>query len=107
MDYLISAFILWLCAAVFTGIAVHARRAEKPMWFWSGTSVSPEAVRDIPAYNRANARMWMIYAVPFWVLPILQFFVKEISIFIPIWVVFGLFWMIWRYRRIEREFIRK
>lgn len=32
------------------------------MHFWSRSKVMPEEISDIPAYNRANALMWAIYA---------------------------------------------
>lgn len=51
---------------LFSGIGAYAWRRKDPMWFWSGTTVNPDTVSDIPAYNRANAIMWMIYALPYW-----------------------------------------
>ena len=37
------------------------------MWFWSGSSVSEDEISDIPAYNRANGIMWIVYSLVFWV----------------------------------------
>ena len=36
------------------------------MWFWSGTTVKPENISDIPAYNHANAIMWWVYSLLYW-----------------------------------------
>ncbi|MGN1350002.1 MAG: hypothetical protein ACI4VM_03280 [Anaerovoracaceae bacterium] len=63
--------IIWLCimvpcSALFTMIGVYARNRKKPMWFWSGTTVEEKEIADIPAYNRANGRMWIGYSLPFW-----------------------------------------
>ncbi len=56
----------WVCAASFLGLGLFARRYQKPMWFWSGTTVAPESISDISAYNRANSRMWLCFSLPFW-----------------------------------------
>lgn len=56
-----------LCLAIlFCGIGCYAWRREKPMWFWSGTTVKPENISDIPAYNHANAIMWWVYSLLYW-----------------------------------------
>lgn len=51
---------------LFCGIGAYAWRRKAPMWFWSGTTIDPDTVSDIPSYNRANAIMWMIYSLPYW-----------------------------------------
>ena len=55
------AVILWLCAAVMLGVGCYAKSRREPMHFWSGTTVPAEKIHDVPAYNRACARMWWIY----------------------------------------------
>lgn len=70
----IMALCSWLCAVIFWGIAIVFRHRTGPAHFWSGSTVELWEIRDIPAYNRANARMWGIYgalwavtgAVAFW-----------------------------------------
>ena len=32
------------------------------MHFWAGSTVEPDNITDIPAYNRANGIMWAVYA---------------------------------------------
>lgn len=54
----ICASISWLCSMLFFFIAHWARTRKEPMHFWAGSSISPHSIRDIPAYNRAHARMW-------------------------------------------------
>lgn len=55
------AVILWICAAAFLLIGSWAAHRRDPMHFWSGSTVKPEELRDIPAYNHACARMWWAY----------------------------------------------
>lgn len=57
------AAICWLCSLIFGAIAIWAFKSKEPMHFWSGTTVSPEEITDIPAYNRANGWMWTIYTI--------------------------------------------
>ena len=54
------------CGALFFGLGVWANRLEKPMHFWSGSSIDPKTVIDIPEYNRKNAVMWKWYSLPYW-----------------------------------------
>lgn len=63
----------WICGVFFLAFGLYARRREKPVWFWSGSTVEPDTIVDIPAYNRANGRMWIIYSLPFWVCGLVSF----------------------------------
>ena len=68
--------IIWLITMVpvsllITGIGVYAWRREKPMWFWSGSTVEESEISDIPAYNRANGIMWLGFALVMWISTIL------------------------------------
>lgn len=70
---------IWLCimlpiAGLFTGLGVYARRREKPMWFNSGRPVEAREITDVPAYNRANGRMWIAFSLVYWVGAALGFF---------------------------------
>ena len=74
--------MIWLVlmlplSALFTGIGVFAWRRKKPMWFWSGSTVDASEIRDIPAYNRANGIMWLVFSLPFWISTALGFFHME------------------------------
>ena len=63
----ILIFISALAAGLlFTAIGVYAWRREKPMWFWIEPEIDPASLADIPAYNRANGKMWLIYSLIFW-----------------------------------------
>ncbi|WP_238917457.1 hypothetical protein [Clostridium sp. YIM B02555] len=65
MDFgnIIFAAICCLCSLIFGVIALWAFKRKDPMHFWSGTTVRPEEITDIPSYNRANGLMWTIYTI--------------------------------------------
>ena len=64
---MVFSVITALCAAFFTGMGIYAWKRKKPMWFWSGSSVSENDISDVAAYNRANGIMWICYSALFWV----------------------------------------
>ena len=66
MELFIWLIITIPISALFTGMGVFAWRRKKPMWFWSGSEV-----REVPAYNRANGIMWLVYSCVFWISTVL------------------------------------
>lgn len=69
---------IWLiiclfCAMIFIIIGIYAIKSKKPMHFWSGSTVSPSEIRDIPKYNKANGIMWILYSSIFVLSGILGF----------------------------------
>ena len=66
METAIWLIIMMPCSALFTGIGIYARHRKKPMWFWSGSTVKESEISDIPAYNRANGRMWIAFSLVLW-----------------------------------------
>ena len=113
----IAAIVIWLlavlgCGILFFGIGIWAERSEKPVHFWSGTKVDPRKVKDIPAYNHANARMWKFYSLPYMVSGALGGFsfwgewLMSAGVAILLSACFpGVIFLIRRYRQIEKEFI--
>ena len=102
----------WGCAAVFTAIAVHARRGKEPVNFWTGVSVDPRSVRDIPAFNGENSNMWLVYSVPYWISGGVSFFfgagdhVAVIAVVLLVLACFpGIVLLIRHYRKIEKKYI--
>lgn len=61
-------------SALLTGIGIYAWKRKKPMWFWSGSTVSENEITNIPAYNRANGVMWICYSIAFWISTIMGLF---------------------------------
>ena len=102
----------WGCAGVFTGIALHGRKKNTPMGFWSGTTVDPRSVVDILAYNRENSNMWLVYSIPYWISGVVSFFfgagdfVAMIAVAIlMIACVPGIGILIWWYRKICNRYV--
>ncbi|MBR3973066.1 MAG: hypothetical protein IKJ99_03830 [Oscillospiraceae bacterium] len=104
-------FCSLLCAIIFYGIGVWARKRKDPMHFYSGVAVDPKIISDIPAYNRENARMWKAFSVPFWLCAlcsILTFWDRRFStVSIALLVVgctVGSGWLIAKYHRILKKY---
>ena len=103
------------CGALFFGIGVWAARSEKPMHFWSGSTVDPRTITNIPAYNRANARMWKKFSVPFWMCGVLaiasvwaEWCAAACTILIVVGSIGGGIWIVLRYQKISRTYtVRK
>ena len=96
----------FLCGGAFLGIGIWAKKRKDPMHFYSGTKVDPRSIADIPAYNRVNGRMWMIYSVPFWLSGVIAFFhVGAAAIIMGLACVPGFLWLIFQYKRICREYM--
>ena len=63
---ILMTFVNLMCAGIFYGIGVWAQKRKDPMHFYSGTTVDPKTISDVPAYNRENSRLWKQYSIPFW-----------------------------------------
>ncbi len=103
----------WGSALLFLVLGIQAARLKKPMHFWSGATVDPDTISDIPAYNRANGRMWALYSVPFWISGVLGGLELVIhSVWLPIGCVlvmgfagtFGIWWLVKTYKSIEKKY---
>ena len=104
--------IIWLlcvggCAAAFTGIGIYAYRREEPMFFWSGSTVRREELRDVEAYNHANGIMWILYSIPSWISTISYFWFPQFAVtLLVISVTLGLGVLIYAYRKIYQKYKR-
>ncbi len=79
-----GSVIIWLVIMVpvsvcFTALGVYAWKRVKPMWFWSGSTVGEEEISNVPAYNRANGIMWIVFSLLFWACTILGFVSMKIA----------------------------
>ena len=108
---IIMCFVGFGCGALFFGIGYFAESSKKPIHFYSGTSVDPNTITDIPSYNRENARMWKLYSVPYWltgVIGILSAFDERLSaicgILIGIAGTAGIGWLVLTYKRIYNKY---
>jgi hypothetical protein len=99
------ATICWLCSLLFGAIAIWAFKSKEPIHFWSGTTVSPEEITDIPAYNRANGWMWTIYTIGMILTGIVSLFNILISVVLLVVIcVPGIFVLMIVYNRIYNKY---
>lgn len=105
MENLIFALIMFPCAASFTALGIFAWKRKKPMWFWSGSEVKPWQIRDIPAYNRANGLMWIIFSMGFWASAVLSLFnVPAAGVLAMVTCVLGIPGLVIVYNRIYKKY---
>ena len=52
----------WVCALACGAVALWAFKRRDPMHFVAGTTVKTENITAVKEYNRANGRMWTVYA---------------------------------------------
>ena len=106
MAIIVMLLCNWLCGGTFVGMSIWAKKRKDPMHFYSGTSVDPRKITDVPAYNQANARMWMTYSMPFWISSIVAFFhTGAAAVIMGVSCMPGFLWLIFRYRRICKEYM--
>lgn len=102
---LILLVCMWVCAGIFLGFGLYARRLTDPMWFWSGTTVPRDSVTDVPAYNQANSRMWIFYSLPWWIGGLLSLFSALVGAVIAVAAcTAGLGWLLWFHGKIEKRY---
>ena len=103
---------IWLlcvggCAAIFTGIGIYAMHRKEPMWFWSGSTVRKEELKDVEAYNRANGIMWIVFSAPQWISTILYFWYPGAAVaLMVVGYTLGLGVLIYAYHKIYQKFKR-
>lgn len=105
MEWIVFEIPIAICMLIFGGIGVYALKSKKPIHFWSGTTVKPEEISDIRAYNRANAKMWFVFDIPF----VVAFVVAPFEMMIAAGCILfgctvGLGLIIATYARIEKKY---
>mgnify|MGYP001630791211 CR=1 FL=1 len=106
LSRIILAVCCWLCAVLFIGVGIYSLRTKKPMHFWSGAVVKQSEIRDIPAYNRENAVMWLIYGgcdVLIGFLGVFGYFSASALLFCSS-IIIGIPLLVLNYRRIYRKY---
>ncbi|MDV0443664.1 hypothetical protein [Methanorbis rubei] len=105
-DSFIMAFCCWICGFIFLCIGIWAYRSKKPIHFWAGSTVSPAEISDVSAYNKANAVLWTVYSIPYFVIGVLGFFVETTiaGILLVIVCVGGLPVLVFAYLRIYKKY---
>ena len=108
----IMLFCNMICSIIFISISIWADIKKTPMHFYSGTSIEPWMVSDVSAYNKANAKMWLKFSLPF----ILSFICNIVAFFVPLFLAVGavlisldctvgIAWLMITYQKIEKKFI--
>ena len=93
------------CALLFIGIGIYAARLEKPMWFWSGSTVDPETITNVKQYNWENARMWGLYSLWYWVAGFLWFWRPIAAVaFLTVGATLGTGLLVHAYLKIEKRY---
>ena len=100
-----------ICAGSFYGIGVLAAKRKEPMHFYSGSTVDPRSISDIPAYNRENAMMWKQFSLPFFLsaaCSVAGLWIKALQIaglvILLVGCTVGIGWLLVRYNRILRKY---
>lgn len=108
---IITIVVSFGCGMLFYGIGLWAEKGRGPMNFWSGTTVDPRTISDIPAYNHACGQMWKRYSIPYWLaglLGIAGFWRNWLAIFSGalsfLGATAGIVWLVCNYLRIEKTF---
>ena len=108
---ILMTFVNLLCAGIFYGIGFWAQKRNDPMHFYTGTTVDPKTISDIPAYNRENAKMWKVFSVPFWLcagcaLGSIWFDVLMIVsiVLLALGCTVGIGWLICKYQKILKKY---
>ncbi len=96
---IIMLVCMWFCAGLFLGFGLYALRREEPMWFWSGEKVPKDTVTDVPAYNKAHSRLFLLYSLPWWLGGLLG-----LAHPLAAAIVAGLAWLIWSHGNIEKRY---
>ena len=83
------------------------KKTDKPMGFWAnGKIFDPKTVADVPGYIRAYGRLFRCYAVPCMLSGIFVMVSAVFSLIILLlWGVFGTWWLIRSYQKIEKQYI--
>ena len=104
--------IIWLvitipCSLLFTGLGIYAWRREKPMWFWSGSTVGTDEITDVRAYNRENGIMWICYSFVFWISTVMGLWnISAAGIVLAAGCLGGIPLLVIAYSRIYRKYRR-
>ena len=98
-------------ALFFTVLGIYAWRRKEPMWFWAGSTVRKEQIKDVKAYNRANGILWIGFSMTQWTVGLVGIWNINVAGKIMLYAdtiglacVFVGYWMIWRkYRKTDKK----
>lgn len=105
-----AGLIIWCitifgCAILFYGMGIYAEKREKPMHFWSGTTVDASKITDVKAYNKENARMWKRYSLWYFASGAIYFWNKWIALAVLVAAcTVGMLILVSAYNKIEKKY---
>ena len=108
---ILMTFINLLCAGIFYGIGVWAKNRKDPMHFYSGTTIDPKTISDIPSYNHENAKLWQTYSAPYFLCAACAFGSIWVKVLMTVSIVILVFsctvgsgWLVWKYSKIHAAY---
>lgn len=94
-----GAFLL--CAIPFYIIALCEKNSTEPITFWTGDETLKSKVKNIPAYNLAMSRIYLVYAITLTLGAVLSFITLIGSvIIICLDLTVGLYLLYRKYKKI-------
>lgn len=105
-DSIVEIVSIMPVVIMFIGIGIYSLKRKTPMHFWSGSTVKPEEISDIYAYNKANGIMWIVYGLSYLLILPLGFVFGEVicTIITIILATFGLVALIICYKLIYKKY---
>ncbi len=105
MENLVWFIIMIPCSLFFSILGIYAWNKKTPIWFWSGTRISENEIRDIKAYNRENGKMWIGFSLVLWFGTMVYIISPMISVIVIIaGNVIGIPILIFCYDRIYKKY---
>ena len=115
-EQVFGVIIMFLCCFgsgfLFLMIGLRADKSDNPVNFWAGKPVRSEWIKDITGYNKANARMWKCYSIPYFAsagLALLgcyhEWFIIGAMLVLILTAFPGIILLIRHYRKIEKRYI--
>ena len=107
----LMTFINLMCAGIFCAIGIWAKNRKDPMHFYSGTTVDPRTISDIPAYNQECGQLWMTFSAPFFLCAACAFFSIWAEVLMTVSIIVlvvastvGIGWLVVKYGKIHRKY---
>ena len=106
---IIMCVVSLICAILFFGIGVYAKKSNKPVGFWSGgPQIDASKITDIKKYNKANAIMWQLYSLFYFGSALSAIFSPIISaVLLMAGCTLGLVLLIVAYNKICKKYMTK
>ena len=100
--------INFVCAAIFSLLAYSCFISRRPVSFWSGDKITKDQVTDVRKFNMANAVLWAIYSLFYWIACVCGFVNSKVSIIITIvGLTVGFVGLLIGYNIIKRRFLHE